>query len=272
MGDQLDFALDLVRRLPPANIEDNLAGLLDLCPQLTEELLSSVDQPLKIAYDKAGKRDYLLCDYNRDGDSYRSPWSNSYDPPLGDGVVPSKDLRKLEVEFNDAFDLYRDQYYEGGVHSVYLWDIEGGNFALAILFKKTQDQSKKGQPMKGSWDSIHIVEVKEDKKKKTASYKLTSTVMLQIETSNDATGVVNLSGSLTRQQAKDHPVSPDTSHIVNVGRMVEELESKLRETVGEIYFGKTKEVISTVRTQQSAGEINRIKNMQGSIGAALAKH
>jgi hypothetical protein len=71
MTDKLDCALDLMRRLPPAQIEDNLAGLIDLVPDLTEELLSAVDQPLKIAYDSHSKRDYLLCDYNRDGDSYR---------------------------------------------------------------------------------------------------------------------------------------------------------------------------------------------------------
>jgi hypothetical protein len=71
MADQLDCALDLMRRMPPANIEDNLAGLIDLVPHLTEQLLSAVDQPLKIAHDPASKKDYLLCDYNRDGDSYR---------------------------------------------------------------------------------------------------------------------------------------------------------------------------------------------------------
>lgn len=31
-----------------------------------------MDQPLKIARDKVIGKDYLLCDYNRDGDSYRS--------------------------------------------------------------------------------------------------------------------------------------------------------------------------------------------------------
>lgn len=41
-------------------------------PGLCEDLLSSVDQPLKIARDKVVGKDYLLCDYNRDGDSYRS--------------------------------------------------------------------------------------------------------------------------------------------------------------------------------------------------------
>ncbi|ETE56591.1 hypothetical protein L345_17698, partial [Ophiophagus hannah] len=39
-------------------------------PSLCEDLLSSVDQPLKIARDKVVGKDYLLCDYNRDGDSY----------------------------------------------------------------------------------------------------------------------------------------------------------------------------------------------------------
>ncbi len=41
-------------------------------PNLCEDLLSSVDQPLKIARDRDTGKDYLLCDYNRDGDSYRS--------------------------------------------------------------------------------------------------------------------------------------------------------------------------------------------------------
>ena len=42
-------------------------------------------------------KDYLLCDYNRDGDSYRSPWSNEYDPPIEDGSIPSDRIRNFEV-------------------------------------------------------------------------------------------------------------------------------------------------------------------------------
>ncbi len=68
---QLDCALDLMRRLPPQKIVKNLSDLIDLVPNLCEDLLSSVDQPLKIARDEAVGKDYLLCDYNRDGDSYR---------------------------------------------------------------------------------------------------------------------------------------------------------------------------------------------------------
>jgi hypothetical protein len=39
---------------------------------------------------------------------FSSPWSNKYDPPLSDGAVPSAKLRQLELQANDAFDVYRD--------------------------------------------------------------------------------------------------------------------------------------------------------------------
>jgi len=256
-----------MRRLPPSQIEENLAGLLDLVPDLTEELLSAVDQPLKIAHDNAAKRDYLLCDYNRDGDSYRSPWTSKYDPPLPDGAQPSKELRDIEVQANEVFDIYRDLYYEGGVSSVYCWDLSGG-FAAVVLIKKTQDQSKKGQPMKGAWDSIHVIEVQ--KNKNNAHYKLTSTVMLSIVTETEATGNVNLSGSLTRQDEKDFPVSDANPHVTNIGRMIEDMEIKLRTTLELIYFGKTKDIVNELRQMIGVGVLNQRKNLQKQIGTKLA--
>jgi len=111
---------------------------------LTEDLLSSVDQPLSVRRCKQTGRDYLLCDYNRDGDSYRSPWSNEFDPPLGatgggesggGGATPSEKVRRMEVKANEAFDVYRELYYEGGVSSVYFWNLDDG-FAGVVLLKK----------------------------------------------------------------------------------------------------------------------------------------
>jgi len=69
--------------------------------------------------------------------------------------MPSDKLRQLEVDANQAFDQYREMYFEGGVSSVYLWDLDHG-FAGVILIKKAGDGSKK---IKGCWDSIHVVEV-----------------------------------------------------------------------------------------------------------------
>jgi len=267
MADVLDCALDLMRRMPPSQIEDNLANLIDLVPDLTENLLSAVDQPLKVAHDPITRKDYLLCDYNRDGDSYRSPWSNKYDPPLEDGAVPSTALRNLEVQANEVFDIYRDLYYEGGVSSVYCWDLEDG-FAAVILIKKTQDQSKKGQPMKGTWDSIHVVEVNEGKKQ--AHYKLTSTVMLSIETETEATGVVTLGGNITRQDEKDFAVNEQSPHISNIGKMVEEMELQLRRTLDTIYFGKTQDIVNDLRQSIPTGELKKRQMLQQQLGSSIA--
>lgn len=67
----MDCSLDLMRRLPPQKCEQHLVDLIELAPDLCEGLLSTVDQPLKVAKDKSNGREYLLCDYNRDCDSYR---------------------------------------------------------------------------------------------------------------------------------------------------------------------------------------------------------
>ncbi|CAB1353722.1 unnamed protein product [Coregonus sp. 'balchen'] len=240
---QLDCALDLMRRLPPQQIEKNLSDLIDLVPSLCEDLLSSVDQPLKIARDKVVGKDYLLCDYNRDGDSYRSPWSNKYEPPIDDGAMPSARLRKLEVEANNAFDQYRDLYFEGGVSSVYLWDLDHG-FAGVILIKKAGDGSKK---IKGCWDSIHVVEVQEKSSGRTAHYKLTSTM------------------------EKDETVGESSPHIANIGRLVEDMENKIRSTLNEIYFGKTKDIVNGLRSVQTLADKSKQEALKNDLMWALKR-
>ncbi|GFQ66638.1 f-actin-capping protein subunit beta [Trichonephila clavipes] len=264
---QLDCALDLMRRLPPQQIEKNLSDLIDLVPSLCEDLLSSVDQPLKIARDKNLGKDYLLCDYNRDGDSYRSPWSNTYDPPLDDGAMPSDRLRKLEIDANEAFDQYREMYFEGGVSSVYLWDLEHG-FAGVILIKKAGDGSKK---IKGCWDSIHVVEVQEKSSGRSAHYKLTSTVMLWLQTNKSGSGTMNLGGSLTRQIESDSNVNEANPHIANIGKLVEDMENKIRNTLNEIYFGKTKDIVNGLRSVQSLTEQRQQADLRNDLAKALQK-
>lgn len=265
MEQQLDCALDLMRRLPPQKIEKNLSDLIDLVPHLCEDLLSSVDQPLKIARDRERGKDYLLCDYNRDGDSYRSPWTNQYDPPLEDGTVPSEKLRKLEIEANSAFDQFREMYFEGGVSSVYLWDLDPG-FAGVILMKKAGDGSNK---IKGCWDSIHVVEVQEKPSGRSARYKLTSTAMLWLQTSKDASGTMNLGGSLTKQVENELVVSDASAHIANIGRMVEDMENKIRNTLNEIYFGKTKDVVNSLRSVIPASEQKQQRMLMTDMRKAL---
>lgn len=166
MTDPLDLSLDLLRRLPPSRIEQNLESIVNLIPAYADDLYSSVDQPLKIQVDSSKEgagREFLCCDYNRDGDSWRSWISNSYSPPIQPGpdestsngepgTRPSAPLRALELKANSAFETYAKLYYENALSSVYLWDLEsdpstlsgaavGGTpapstFAGVVLFKK----------------------------------------------------------------------------------------------------------------------------------------
>ncbi|KAJ1858631.1 F-actin-capping protein subunit beta [Coemansia sp. RSA 1822] len=263
---QMDCALDLMRRLPPQSVEENLVTLLEVLPELTEDLLAAVDQPLKVRQDTSMGKEYLVCDYNRDGDSYRSPWTNTYDPPLADGNVPSERLRKLEASANDAFSTYKDLYYEGGVSSVYLWDMDE-SFAGVVLIKKVNDGTVRS---KGSWDSIHVVEVLETGRQ--ARYKLTSTVMLYTVASGargDRQSEINLSGSLTRQDERELLVEDPNAHVANIGRMVEDMEFKMRNSLQEVYFGKTHDIVNGLRSAADLGEAKTRELLQRDLFGQL---
>lgn len=70
MAEVVDSMLDLMRRLPPTRTEENVLALVGICPDEADDLLQSVDQPLRVMVDRATGREYLACDYNRDGESY----------------------------------------------------------------------------------------------------------------------------------------------------------------------------------------------------------
>ncbi len=120
----------------------------------------------------------------------------------------------------------------------------------------------------GVWDAIHVVEVQE--KGKTGVYSLTSTVMLSIKTKAKETGSTELAGSLTRQAQGEYPFDANNTHVKNIGRMIEELENKLRNHINLIYFGKTKDICNTLRSVPSlAVERERRQfsdKIHGSIG------
>ncbi|KAJ9164857.1 F-actin capping protein [Coniochaeta hoffmannii] len=279
-ADPFDSALDLLRRLNPKHTSDHLNALITLAPDLAEDLLSSVDQPLTVKRCKQSGRDYLLCDYNRDGDSYRSPWSNQFDPPLdeggaggvgaggsegaGEGAIPGERVRKMEIKANEAFDIYRELYYEGGVSSVYFWNLDDG-FAGVVLLKKSAPQGGSSQ---GVWDSIHVFEASE--RGRTTTYRLTSTVILSLSSSNNTLGEMDLSGNMTRQIEQELPVETDESHIANIGRLVEDMELKMRNLLQEVYFGKAKDVVGDLRTIGSLSEGQRDRETHRGIIGSMA--
>lgn len=267
----MNSALNIMRRMPPSKIVFNLSGLLNLMPELTDELLQRVDQPLQTGTDTESGKAYLLCDYNRDGDSYRSPWSNEYEPAIEDGFKPSARLRLLEEKCNLVFDTYRNLYYEGGVSSAYLWDLDDDTdaFAGCFLVKKEVIEPQR-RVDNGSWDSIHVVEVVPTDNGKKATYKLTTTVMLSMTTSKGNAGSVNLSGSLTRQGKEiSKKITSEDDHVINIGKAIEEMEMDIRNQLDTLYIQKTREIVNKIRkpTQDMPGQAALV----GELGAALLR-
>lgn len=89
-----------------------------------------------------------------------------------------------------------------------------------------------GSKNSGAWDSIHVFEATD--RARTCHYKLTSTVILHLSTGSDSLGEMDLSGNMTRQIEADMPVDGDASHVANVGRLVEDMELKMRNLLREL--------------------------------------
>jgi len=247
-------ALDIMQRMPPSKIEQSLTGLLNLIPEETDELLQRIDQPLtEHTCPKTGKK-YLLCDYNRDGDSFRSPWSNEYDPPIEDGLSPSAELRKLEAEANKVFALYVHQYYGTNAStSVYFWDLEDKGFASCWLVKKG---AAAGSELKTAvWDAIHVLQVVPEGS--SHKYQLTSTIMVNLGVENDKVGDLDLSGSLIRQRTSKGTGDNFISHM---GKMIEEQEGQMKSEIEELYFLKMAYVMSNLRHVES-GSNNKLTGL-----------
>jgi len=125
--------------------------------------------------------------------------------------------------------------------------------------------------MKGTWDSIHVIEVTPDPKQGQGMYRLTSTVMLFIETQTPETGRITLAGSLTRQDAKNLKINRDWNHVANIGKMIEDMEFKLRQTIETIYFGKTKDIVNNLRTTAGMAQLSHQNALQAQIKQSVGQ-
>ncbi|KAF8001222.1 hypothetical protein HF325_003723 [Metschnikowia pulcherrima] len=265
MADKFDASLDLLRRLDPKAVSSNLNSICSLLQldgsdegvELAQDLLAAVDTPLKVAKCPETNKLFLCCDYNRDGDLYRSPFSNKYAPETGDddSPYPSPLLRQLEMKANESFDIYRDLYYEGGGYSlVYLWDtcedveansIEEG-FAGVVLFKKeTEDHS-------GKWDSVHVFEVAPESAT-LACYKVTSAVILDLQ-KDGGKKTVFLIRKHDKALLSTEGGSLEWAHLVNLGQLVEKLETNVRNLLQDVYFDKLKDIF--LKDLRSLGDVS----------------
>jgi capping protein beta len=93
--------------------------------------------------------------------------------------------------------------------------------------------------------------------------------MLDMKDSHDKLGSLDISGNLTRQTERVLPIEDESSHVANIGTLVEEIESKLRNILNEVYFGKTRDIIGDLRTIAKLTDVKSERALQSEVAKGL---
>lgn len=64
------------------------------------------------------------------------------------------------------------------------------------------------------------------------------------------------------QTETDQPVHDANSHVVNMGRLIEDMEIKMRNLLQEVYFGKTRDVVFDLRSLENLEKARRQRELQ----------
>jgi capping protein beta len=105
---------------------------------------------------------------------------------------------------------------------------------------------------------------------RSAHYQLTSTILLELVTQNPQLGQMDLSGNLTRQAEQDFPLEDFQSHVANMGRLIEDMETKMRNSIQDIYFGKTKDIVNDLRSITDLIEARKQEAIKSELAAKLS--
>lgn len=122
----------------------------------------------------------------------------------------------------------------------------------------------------GSWDSIHVVEATEAENKASATYKLTTTIILSMNVDKAEVGETLWSGTLTRQAETSGALNESKTHFHNIGRMIEDMETDMRSNLNEIYIMKTREIVNSIRSTKTGPSMDA--SHVASLNAAVMGH
>jgi capping protein beta len=131
----INSALNLNRKLPPSKIPQNVAALSSIITDedQQDELLQRIDQPLGTVKDTNSGMEFLKCEYNRDGDCWRSPYTNEYypqphDEDMSDAFYPSGNLKDMEKGANTVLKEYAKLYYTNPLANAFFFETTESGF------------------------------------------------------------------------------------------------------------------------------------------------
>lgn len=73
------------------------------------------------------------------------------------------------------------------------------------------------------------------------------------------------------QTENDSAITDESSHIVNLGKIIETQESYMRHTLQEVYFSKTRDVVSNMRSFDSLEKEKNARALQAELMGLSSK-
>jgi capping protein beta len=287
-----ETAAELVRFLPPKNTALNIDRLCASLPELARTLRTAVPVPSVVisAGEAANGKGFLTCELVRveDGNGkagYRCPWNGKFYTANGETLeaLEAHPIHELEAPFNEALSTYVSLYYgsSGGeaVSSAFVVESEP-NLKVALLIKKKVDELNDEQEgnedgsnvCSAVWDSLHVLEaVQLEGVASSFSYRHSATLMLSFDSANGEGQTINLAGHLSRVQEQTMAVEGASQHLVNVGRLLEEMESRLRGELQTVYFGRPHDAVNEVRRAVPDGFLRNQNDLRDEMMAKLAQ-
>ena len=265
----IDLCVKTSKLLPTNKIPEFLNNIVSdfITQEGKKELHKIIASPLCInTSDSIGP--FITSEFNHDGDSYRSPWSNEYFPTTEGHKLLPNELRELEVRLNKLVKLYTTLYYgEQAVSSTYIWeqgDAISSGFNCAVLIKNKIDK-KKGIG-NSALDSINVINGKfiKERDKTTerikAVYKIFTTMLYEVNFGKFSNcGFSGNVSKLGEESAYPSTYLDYDTHCENIGKIVENMENYLRSNLDEIYMKKTDEIIAKMRNTFIIGRQNNIQ-------------
>jgi capping protein (actin filament) muscle Z-line, beta len=189
---------------------------------------------------------FILCEFNKYGSSHRSPHSQTLVPPLAQEPQHLSDiLQTFESHANEVWEAYTQLYYgKDALGSVYVKEVSASLVACFLISKSVQNDERLAE---GQWDSVHMVHIGKVVNA-SCTYKISSHILVSM----DPTADTSLSAQVSRTTKQTHPVTNQqySSHLENMGKMIEDIEIELRSNLDAVTIPKTQQVLSGLRRKQ----------------------
>lgn len=187
----------------------------------------------------------------------------------------SPELKQLEKALNEAVGTYASLYYGSeAITSVYIEKETEKGFLVSVLIKKVAevDDEENEFKAKACWDSVHLFEITSEDDGEEFVYCHTGTVMLSFDNSVDQLKNIKLAGNLIRQNESKFSIARDSSkHLIHVGSLLEESESRLRNDLQSVYFGRTHDIVNELRSAMPEGFLRNQSDFRDEMMAKLGK-